>query len=1841
MNPNIEAQYRFQQRLNKTKKITAKQLPMKHDVSHIDDLMSDEMKDWLTDQLLEDEEGMLNDAVSSQMTPPLDGASLFTPMASLIKSQYAAERPKESLNEAEKRKRTKILRHENSFDDISMAERSFESGDNTLNQSLDQYDSNAFEPASSILSDFPDNNMNMNTQKMDDIIEAGSFASNANDSMASTASIATTWSLNKVKDRRPKGMLVNDAMKRLEVMWMKRKADIERGEGNQEQAFASLNTALEIHLGSPPPKAGLASHKVDEVQHPTNVPYEEAKLGDYGLTHAEGLYSYIGTKFIEYDKHAHWAAGRVQRCYLRYMRRRSRYATVLQSWYRGCLTRLKLYNQQQQYIQTVQIIQRAFRRYLGLLFKMSNRIKRWYTKLKIMEFFKEDLFYHRKAYRIQRLYRGYTGRQVAWFKRKQRDSTSLIQRQARAWNIKRQREQALVLYFRRFNEKAIIIQCLIRRVQAIRRSQMQLLFELSREEERFEREQSIVEEAVKVQLKKTHLYLQTDAGALHFQITKHRINIHDQDYYKRKSTLSDEEIATHEAMVAFELFDTDGSGQIDQDELTQMLKQLAIPMDEEGVAKLYKEIDTDGGGDIDFGEFIEWYGHGGSDEVESSATLEDRLFKQMLRARTFILEATGVILARRAERDIVRQCTHWMTKDIAAAFRNSHAPKYQCCQCMECFTLFADYEDHFDHLGHCEVLHTKAYYFTSYWKARDWEWQRQIEHEVRRNNDEVPCVNYHCMMACLLDLSLQYDHGVDMLVKQQAKRAQQLFLNKRNPEGSENTTANTSNKEKDNSPFRDGLSLVDEIVSIVNICGDDHLSPLVVKIVSEKLNAAIPSEWVVTDTWTLENFRTWVSEVVDGEKGFSNKTPLIPLCESDHQKMMAETWLLGDLYVRVLRILQVTAESSLMALMDFRGRRPRKMTIPDDTLMQLDGLQHITESAYIDRREKTLTRLKICNEYMERLALVQLPRDCLSMFNPIKQSKIGPNGKLSAEDIKANEISDAHIRAYAKYRAKLKSKLGRTQLHRLANEMWATHMQDRVDGMDIAHREGVGHLVKTRWDVSKMGDVQFIYSRYSSESTGDGLDFDDLDLLEESMNVSVREAQLPDFKRDLDPENSGFVTLPALAAFLLKNIHHKYWSSWQYLKNGFKRVTHSLLTLTSYYNVYAEHKLLANIRKLSRIELDFQRKSIQKLLLSAEIMSEREKEKDLERELKTSANPTSSEELAQARKMTAEQREAAAQMKAEQMNKKEDRVANLGKDIDDYKEKMLLMKGNDDQGESLLLYRLEENEAESACKASFFTARGFYNLWKERDIMNGTHSLIDAYGYCIAPGSMYPWTAGYFKPNKGEKKTGENVGNIADEKHHAAGWDLALSALIYAFDTDCSGGFDEGEVKLLLACANCGLSEREVIYTFPEVLEDSADVQTLIRYMAPRVLWARGKMSRLGYRGGLSIQTHFSLTAASSMLISLSRQRARAAAEEATALSRTGALVEEEEEKNDQAIMIRSQLFALRQNKLFLQTIQGKYKLRETIRKVKYWWTEDVYRIGTREAVFNYAYLLHKEYNGILITEMPHLIRYLCKYMNFTTNAHINELGERVNGVKNKSDVVWLDRTEVMTILETCFNKVHCVYKYLVQYPHLYVNRMISITRDAKVHMKSKARQQAVLISLQCEGILVSESNYRCSVLGLQETIHQMNQESSWGILRKKKKWKVDWKNVPREALPFLLMSHGYEYTDLTIGNIPQWAESEHKSGGIGADTVNVVEALAECNAELKTHYSGWRGMLSQGKRWINFFTQASGGLVSYMRYRRITKAVSGNGKEVNRNGAKYLREILSGQSHCVAETEE
>ena len=60
---------------------------------------------------------------------------------------------------------------------------------------------------------------------------------------------------------------------------------------------------------------------------------------------------------------------------------------------------------------------------------------------------------------------------------------------------------------------------------------------------------------------------------------------------------------TEEMKAAFKLFDTDGSGAIDQDELYNALKALGVKMVKKEVKALLKDLDKDGSGAIDFEEF--------------------------------------------------------------------------------------------------------------------------------------------------------------------------------------------------------------------------------------------------------------------------------------------------------------------------------------------------------------------------------------------------------------------------------------------------------------------------------------------------------------------------------------------------------------------------------------------------------------------------------------------------------------------------------------------------------------------------------------------------------------------------------------------------------------------------------------------------------------------------------------------------------------------------------------------------------------------------------------------------------------------------------------------------------------------------------------------------------------------------------------------------------------------------------------------------------------------------------------------------------------------------------------
>mmetsp|Transcript_34587 Transcript_34587/g.87483 ORF Transcript_34587/g.87483 Transcript_34587/m.87483 type:complete len:172 (-) Transcript_34587:196-711(-) len=71
---------------------------------------------------------------------------------------------------------------------------------------------------------------------------------------------------------------------------------------------------------------------------------------------------------------------------------------------------------------------------------------------------------------------------------------------------------------------------------------------------------------------------------------------------KRDGGLTDEDKADIKA--AFDLFDQDGSGSIDERELRVAMRALGFEVKKDEIAGMIAQIDSDGGGTIDFNEFL-------------------------------------------------------------------------------------------------------------------------------------------------------------------------------------------------------------------------------------------------------------------------------------------------------------------------------------------------------------------------------------------------------------------------------------------------------------------------------------------------------------------------------------------------------------------------------------------------------------------------------------------------------------------------------------------------------------------------------------------------------------------------------------------------------------------------------------------------------------------------------------------------------------------------------------------------------------------------------------------------------------------------------------------------------------------------------------------------------------------------------------------------------------------------------------------------------------------------------------------------------------------------------------
>merc|ERR1712100_880928 len=57
----------------------------------------------------------------------------------------------------------------------------------------------------------------------------------------------------------------------------------------------------------------------------------------------------------------------------------------------------------------------------------------------------------------------------------------------------------------------------------------------------------------------------------------------------------------------FDAYDEDRSGYIDVKELKELLEKLGEELSEEELEQAFKELDSDGSGEIEFFEFVEWF----------------------------------------------------------------------------------------------------------------------------------------------------------------------------------------------------------------------------------------------------------------------------------------------------------------------------------------------------------------------------------------------------------------------------------------------------------------------------------------------------------------------------------------------------------------------------------------------------------------------------------------------------------------------------------------------------------------------------------------------------------------------------------------------------------------------------------------------------------------------------------------------------------------------------------------------------------------------------------------------------------------------------------------------------------------------------------------------------------------------------------------------------------------------------------------------------------------------------------------------------------------------------------
>lgn len=671
------SQIKLATKVHKHNLANATRNPMK---TVIDLPLSTEMIELLDSSLnTTDDEGYLSEAVGSHLSHPLSAMAVYCPAAAIMASKFSASRipsPPRSTTQSTKGLGSFLFGSNNNNETGA-------SGKQTSPTTHGNYLENSFD---------------------------------GNQSPAATIKTPTT---------RPK---IDEARSRLDVLWLRRKAELAREDGDLGGAVNIIQEALDVHLG------GRDYNNNTNLSRPvlSSDPRE--------------LLDTIQKDFFLFDSSAHSKAAVVQRWYHRKHTARCNSITLITKLFRGFRKR-KVYNKYKEARrQCAVMLQRRFRKHLLRMHALATKLKKWYKLRKEVQEYHRKLRIYRMARRIQALFRGYRGRNKAGLKRLQFLLVRKIQRTARAYVMRRSRAWVLALFHQRFWLAARRIQTFVRKQQAVERSQMKLLLELSRESIRARKERIVVEEALRMQKIRNQYYFHTDAGRIHLQHVQRRTHVKQLSIKVARAALSEEEVLTQKLIAVLEEYDTDGTGNIPTRRLKKVLSRALIPVDKEQLMILKQRFDPEETGQIGFTDILDWYNSEAADDLVEPDSLSDRLTQMKLTLQRKLRRLTLKTQLHQARKVLNSEQAAWLSKETIGTFRLTHAPKYQCCQCRQAFVLFTDYYVHFDGDGNCGVLQQKGMFFPRYWVKQDWRRQRQIELEVMRVNDEQPYVQYQCTM---------------------------------------------------------------------------------------------------------------------------------------------------------------------------------------------------------------------------------------------------------------------------------------------------------------------------------------------------------------------------------------------------------------------------------------------------------------------------------------------------------------------------------------------------------------------------------------------------------------------------------------------------------------------------------------------------------------------------------------------------------------------------------------------------------------------------------------------------------------------------------------------------------------------------------------------------------------------------------------------------------------------------------------------------------------------------------------------------------------------------------------